>query len=346
MVTSGATRAQAAEALAGAGVALERVEFVVHDEPVMWMRDSGPRFLTDGRRLALAGLAWNAYGYPRELLVAVPGFLRRGALARELAARLKLPMVSSSVVGEGGGLEMSSTVILTYRGTALQRNPGVPLEEIEREYLRVHGKKKVVWLDRSPLSDRVFSGPKLGNYFGWGANGHIDEYARFVSDSTVVIAQLDPQDAADNPVSRADDEILRENLAQLRDARNVDGRPFRIVTLPVPALRHHLWTGPLMERQKRNDFLGAWFRDFEIGDEIHWIPAVSYLNFVITNGVVLVPLYWRPGLPERERQKDTFVRETFERLFPDRRVVQIDPLEVNRIGGGMHCISQQQPRVE
>jgi agmatine deiminase len=130
---------------------------------------------------------------------------------------------------------------------------------------------------------------------------------------------------------------------------NVDGRPFDVITLPAPALRHYLRTGPLREEQKRRDSLlalGAWYRDFEVGDEIHWVPAVSYLNFVVTNGVVLVPAYWREGLPGREREKDEFVRETFQRLFPERRVVQINPLNVNMIGGGMHCITQQQPRVD
>jgi agmatine deiminase len=345
MVTSDSARAQAADALEAAGIGRERVEFFAHKLPNFWIRDAGPRFLSDGRRLAIADFAWNAYGYPRELLVGAH-VLRRGVVATDLAARLNLPAISSAVVAEGGALEVSNTVILAYRGTALQRNPGVPLEEIEREYLRVYRKKKIVWLDRSPLADRVFSGPKLENYFGAGANGHIDEYVRFVNDSTIVVAQIDPQEADWDPISRADHKILRENLAQLRAAADVDGRPFRIVTLPVPALRHYLWTGPLTDAQKRRDVLDAWYRDFKVGDEIHWMPAVSYLNFFVTNGVALVPAYWREGLPEREREKDTVVRETLQRLFPERRVVQINPLEVNRIGGGMHCITQQQPRVE
>jgi agmatine deiminase len=346
MVTSDRARAQAAAVLQAAGVERERVEFLTHEVPNFWIRDAGPRFLSDGRRLAVADFAWAAYGYPRELLVGAPDLLRRGAVGRDLAARLSLPVVSSAVVAEGGALEMSDTVILAYRSTALQRNPGVPLEEIEREYLRVHRKQKVVWLDRSPLSDRVFSGPKLKNYFGAGANGHIDEYIRFVNDSTIVIAQVDPQEAVGNPISQADHAILRENFAQLKAAADVNGQPFRVITLPVPALRHHLWTGPLTDAQKRRDALDAWYRDFSVGDEIHWVPALSYLNFFVTNGIVLVPAYWREGLPEREREKDTLVRETLQRLFPDRRVVQINPLEVNRIGGGMHCITQQQPRVE
>jgi agmatine deiminase len=345
MVTSEATRAQAAAALGAAGLDPGRVEFVLHEDANFWIRDAGPRFLTDGRRLALVELGWNTYGYPQELLVGLPELRRQGPVSRALARRLGVSLFSTRVVGEGGGLELSSEVILTYKSTAVQRNPDLPLEEIEREYLRVHGKKKVVWLDRSPLSDRVFSGPKLRNYFGWGANGHIDEYARFVDDSTVVIGQIDPADAEADPISRVDAEILRENLAQLRAAVNVDGRPFRIVTVPMPALHHRITSTRLTEAHKRADFLDAWYRDFKVGDEIHWVPAISYLNFVITNGVVLVPAYWRPGLPERERAKDIEVRDTLQRLLPDRRVVQIDPYEVNRIGGGMHCITQQQPRV-
>jgi agmatine deiminase len=346
MVASDSAKAQAAEALAAGGVDRDRVEFITHKTVNFWIRDPGPRFLSDGHRLAVAEFGWNSYGYPLDLIIGGYDYPRRAVISKDLAEGLNLRVSSTAVVAEGGLLDVSDEVILTYKGTARQRNPGVPLEEIEREYLRVYGKKKVVWLERPPLSDRVFSGPKLKNYFGEGANGHIDEYARFVNNSTIVIAQIDPQEADWDPLSRADDEILRENLAQLRAAVNVDGRPFDIVTLPVPALRYYERTAHLSAGLKRWDFLGARFRDFAVGDEIHFVPAVSYLNFFVTNGVVLVPAYWREGLPEREREKDEVARETLQRLFPGRRVVQINPLAVNWSGGGMHCITQQQPRVE
>jgi agmatine deiminase len=104
-------------------------------------------------------------------------------------------------------------------------------------------------------------------------------------------------------------------------------------------------TGPLREEEKKRDFLGAVYRDFKVGDEVHWVPATSYLNVVISNGVVLVAKYWREGLPEREREKDEYVHRTLQGLFPDRRVVQIDPMVINMTGGGMHCATLQQPRV-
>lgn len=346
MVTSDSARAQVQRALDDSGGPTAGLEYVHNPIPNFWTRDPGPRFLSDGRSLAVADFGWNDFGYPNELRVGHDTLLlKRGSIGDDVAAQMRLPVVATDLVAEGGGLEVTGDLIMTYRETAMQRNPGVPLERIEREYLRVYGKKKVVWLGRSPLADRVFSGPKLANYFGMGANGHIDEYVRFVNDSTVVIAQIDSADAVADQLAAADREILLENLAELKAARDAQGRPFRIVTLPAPALHLHTWTGPLPEWAKRRDEMGAWFRGYEVGDTIRWVPAVSYMNFFITNGVVLVPRYWREGLPEREREKDEEVRITLQRLFPSRRIVQIDPIAINWSGGGMHCITQQQPTV-
>ncbi len=346
MVTSDSARSQAKRMLGALGTMRAAVEYVPHPIANFWTRDPGPRFLTDGRSVAVADFAWGNYGYPNELIAGYDTLLlQRGRIGDDVAGRMGVPVVSTGLVAEGGGLEVSSDVIIAYRETAMQRTPGVPLERIEAEYLRVYGKRKVVWLGRSPLADRVFSGPKLANYFGMGANGHIDEYVRFVNDSTVLIAQIDSADAAADALAAADREILLENLADLRAARDARGRPFRIVTLPAPALHAYTWTGPLPAWAKQRDAMGAWFRGYEVGDTIRWVPAVSYMNFFITNGVVLVPKYWREGLPQRERAKDEEVRATLQRLFPGRRIVQVDPLAVNWNGGGMHCITQQEPAV-
>lgn len=340
LVTSNEELAEARAALSEKGVPPERVEFFTHPVSNLWIRDPGPRFLTDGHRLAIADFAWNWYGYPEEIS---RGWETRERIDDDLARELGIPLVSSRVVAEGGGLEVSTSLLLTYRDTALQRNPGVPLEEIESEYLRVYGKERVVWLSHAPIGDRVTDRPKIENYVGWGANGHVDEYARFVDDSTIVIAQVDASERDDDPLTRADHDILAENLSELRSAVNVDGRPFRIVTLPVPGLRHYLRTRAVTPEDKASELGRVVLREFAVGDEVHFVPALSYLNFVISNGVVLVPAYWHEGLPRKEREKDEEARSTLQRLFPDRRVVPIHPLAVNWDGGGMHCITQQQP---
>src|SRR5262249_30320625 len=69
MVTSDRRKAEASEALAAAGVNLERIEFFDHPVSNFWMRDPGPHFISDGRRLAIADFGWNAYGYPAEILI-------------------------------------------------------------------------------------------------------------------------------------------------------------------------------------------------------------------------------------------------------------------------------------
>jgi agmatine deiminase len=346
MIRSDKDRAEAIRMLTEAGIRTNRITFITHPLATNWIRDSGPRFVSDGRSLAVADFAWNGYGYPAEIRATFgSGALGRGVIDNDIARQLGLRVVSTSIVAEGGALDVSDDVIIAYRQTAMERNPGIPFDQIEREYLRLYGKKKIVWLTRAPLSDRVFSGPKIANYFGWGANGHIDESVRFVGENTIAVAQIDPADAASNPLSAADRDILDENLAELRNARNVDGRPFRIVTFPVPGVQYYLRKTTVDAEDKKKDSMGAWYRGFNVGDAINWVPAVSYLNFVISNGMVLAPAYWHEGIPESERRKDERARSTLQQLFPDREIVQINPMAVNWSGGGMHCSTQQEPEV-
>ena len=61
----------------------------------------------------------------------------------------------------------------------------------------------------------------------------------------------------------------------------------------------------------------------------------SYINSYLVNGGVVMPCY---GVAA-----DTEVREIFRSLFPDRRIreVRIDNIAIG--GGGIHCITQQEP---
>lgn len=87
----------------------------------------------------------------------------------------------------------------------------------------------------------------------------------------------------------------------------------------------------------------SFFRGSKAGVPIRVILPASYMNFVISNGVVLVSAYWRPGRPESTRRKDEAARRILQRLFADRRVVQIHDEPIHYGGGGMHCATQQQP---
>jgi agmatine deiminase len=61
----------------------------------------------------------------------------------------------------------------------------------------------------------------------------------------------------------------------------------------------------------------------------------SYVNFYIANGAVIVPAY---GIAE-----DAAAIEMVRHAYPDRQVVPIALSDLFRGGGGIHCITQQEP---
>jgi len=64
----------------------------------------------------------------------------------------------------------------------------------------------------------------------------------------------------------------------------------------------------------------------------------SYLNFSFLNDAVLLPAF---GVP-----LDRWVRDQFRELFPDREIVSVEARPLYLGGGGIHCVTQQQPRAE
>jgi agmatine deiminase len=61
----------------------------------------------------------------------------------------------------------------------------------------------------------------------------------------------------------------------------------------------------------------------------------SYVNFYLANGAVIVPAY---GVAE-----DREVFDTLRRVYADRQVVPVALSALFRGGGGIHCITQQEP---
>jgi agmatine deiminase len=62
----------------------------------------------------------------------------------------------------------------------------------------------------------------------------------------------------------------------------------------------------------------------------------SYVNFYLANGAVIAPAY---GIAE-----DAAVADTLRRAYPGRQVVSLELRDLFRGGGGIHCITQQEPR--
>ena len=78
------------------------------------------------------------------------------------------------------------------------------------------------------------------------------------------------------------------------------------------------------------------FIDEGIYHESAWNGGCSsYINSYLANGGVVVPAYGY--------DRDDNAVETYRRLYPDREVVQVPINNIAIGGGGIHCITQQQP---
>ncbi|MEI8081677.1 MAG: agmatine deiminase family protein [Actinomycetes bacterium] len=70
-------------------------------------------------------------------------------------------------------------------------------------------------------------------------------------------------------------------------------------------------------------------------DDEGWVDY-SYINHYVLNGAVILCAFDDPG--------DERARGILAQLYPDREIVLVDARTIFSRGGGIHCITQQQPR--
>lgn len=75
-----------------------------------------------------------------------------------------------------------------------------------------------------------------------------------------------------------------------------------------------------------------------IRDEYGIFVDFSYVNHYIANGCVILCAFDDPG--------DLTAKEILEKEYPGRTVELVDARQIFACGGGIHCITQQQPRLK
>jgi agmatine deiminase len=312
-----------------------------------WARDMGPVFLKNenGQR-AIADFAFNDWGYGK---ATDPDVAMDEKLDETIAAANGWPLLSTEMVSEGGDREINAKgTLLVVRAVETQRNPSLSLPQMEVELRRTLGAKKIIWLNEGLYEDEhTFDGPLKGPrgrpvYTVFTTNGHVDEFARFANDSTILLASVDSADLND-PIARENARRLAENYEILRAATDQNGRPFRIVRLPLPkAIIAPMQPGdPIYDYISELDFADG--SKFPKGRPVLTIAAASYLNFLITNGVVIAPRYARADADPDHARRDDRARQILQSVFPDRKIILLDALSVNWGGGGIHCITMHEP---
>lgn len=136
---------------------------------------------------------------------------------------------------------------------------------------------------------------------GDDTDGHIDDIARFVSKDAICYA-IEHDESDDNY------KLLKENEELLKEMTNVNEKKFKLVPIEMPK--------PQFYNNRR-------------------LPA-SHLNFLITNAVVLVPVFGG--------ESDDKAIKKLKKFFPERKVIGIPSREWTVGFGAVHCSTQQEPK--
>lgn len=301
----------------------------------------------------LVNFEWNSYGwYFQEEF---KNYIESDKSDREeytkvIQREFPYPVISSIMVNEGGAIETNSKgTILQVESVNMHRNPSMNKMQQELELIKVLNAKKIIWLKEGAAEDPFGWGTLIAeNYFGVGVQGHVDQFCRFVNDSTILISYPDSSEAAIDPVKKVTLERMKINYDILKDATDQNGKPFTIVKMPVPDIDYMTFALDTVNLNEEISFLSSRIlseqKNFSIGDTVHFVPSSSYLNFLITNKTIFEAKYWTEGKPLSSKAKDEKAKEILQQYFPDKKIYQINTAETNHNGGGLHCWTMQVPK--
>jgi agmatine deiminase len=243
LVDDEALAERARKAIDAVGADWGNIEMMEIRSADVWVRDYGPTFVLslDHRRKAAVRWNFNAWGGKYDDL------LYDNVTGEDILHKAGVRSFRPDIVMEGGSIDVNGNgTVLTTEQCLLNknRNPQLGRHEIEgylEDYLNV---SKVIWL-RSGID-------------GDDTDGHVDDFARFVSERTVLCAHSES-------AMGTNQQVLDTNLRILDSSMDQDGDPLEVLKLPMPT-------------------------PIELAEEERFLPA-SYANFYIGNKVVLLPVF-------------------------------------------------------
>lgn len=206
-----------------------------------WMRDHGPDFIWDISSKSKLILDWeyNSWGGK------YPPFDNDNDVPLAISDTLDIDAITLDMVLEGGSFEVNGLGdLLTTKSCLLNknRNPYLSREDIEENLKYYFGVKNILWLEEGIAGDDT--------------DGHIDDFGRFVTPTTIVYASTDDENHHDYLSLKKAEEGLKHLVL-------ADGNHPKLIKIPMPN---------------------------ELRYEGEILPC-SYANFLITNKKVLVPIF-------------------------------------------------------
>ena len=279
------------------GANLKNVKIFKIPSDRIWIRDFGPIYLVNKKKnrkifLNFAFNGWSKYkNFKKD--DQVNDIISKVTKVKKIDAKIKIGSKIKTLILEGGALDVNGkkSILLTEECLLSKvqcRNPGINKAKYESILSKFLDVKNFIWLKKGIVGDDT--------------HGHIDDISRFVADNTIMTA-IESNKRDKNYI------ILKKNLKILKKAKNLNGKKFKIIKIPMP--------NPILIKKIR-------------------VPA-SYMNFLICNKLVLLPLF--------RDKNDLKVLKIFKKFFKNREVIGIDCTKLIWGFGAIHCMTQQEPSI-
>ncbi|QDZ22609.1 agmatine deiminase [Chloropicon primus] len=302
---------EARAAMVREGLLDRGVEILQLESNDVWLRDIGPTFVhnEEEKEASVSGISWRFNGWGLKF----PPWDKDDEVAGRIVSSLEgVPLVDcQDFVLEGGSFHSDGAgTVLTTESCLLHknRNPGLSRGEIEAKLFEYLGARKVVWLPSGLVWDE-------------DTDGHVDNFACFGREGLVLLAWCEcggKSGACEQCVACS---AALEVLTTERDAK---GRKLEVLKVPLPETQRYT------EEEAQSIEGGT----RTAGERL----ACSYLNFYIANEAIILPGFGASA--------DSQAKEIIERVFPERKCVQLPAVgrQLSLGGGNIHCITQQQPK--
>lgn len=267
---------------------LSRITYFACPTNDTWARDHGFISVLDGQQRTLLDFRFNGWG--QKFASNLDNQINRqlygsGILEGEYESHVGFVLEGGSIESDGHGTVLVTSECLL----APNRNEPMTQHDIERYLLQAFNAQRILWLDHGYLA-------------GDDTDSHVDTLARMCPDDTIAYVQC--ADASDEHY-----EALHLMEKQLQTFRTQDGRPYRLVPLPMAQA------------------------DYD--EDGRRLPA-TYANFLVVNGAVLVPTY-------NNKVLDELALSQMQKAFPYHEIVGIDCRILIRQHGSLHCCTMQFP---
>ena len=229
------------ELLTESGVDLKDITITQMPDMMHWARDYGPDIMkNDKGEMRLVHFRFDMYGMGEE-------DSEMSTLCHKYAPHMAAELgcfdiVSSCLISEGGDKEFNGAgVMMAIEETEVaKRNGSMTRDEVEAEFKRVFNLKKVIWLPKCHWEEEPSTIGVLDYvdgkpvYRSGSANGHIDELARFVDKNTVLLLEVDEEEAKSLESARITKERCDMAYEVLKNETDAEGTPLNIIRIPAP----------------------------------------------------------------------------------------------------------------